>query len=118
MPESQAVNVRNRSFVIGAAVDIPEPGAQGVLFAHGSRFGGHALYVKDGRLHYVYNFVGMSEQKFDGTEEIPIGEGQILSASFDKSGEDPPASRPGSSRSGTAIRRSARARSRPSQESS
>ena len=90
VPESQAVNVRNRSFVIGAAVDIPGPGAQGVLFAHGSPFGGHALYVKDNRLHYVYNFVGMSEQKFDGTEEIPIGEGQILSASFDKSGEDPP----------------------------
>ena len=90
VPESQAVNVRNRSFVIGALVDIPAPGAEGVLFAHGSPFGGHALYVKDGRLHYVYNFVGMSEQKIEGTEEIPIGEKLILSASFDKSGEDPP----------------------------
>ena len=63
VPESQAVNVRNRSYAIGAVVDIPEPGAEGVLFAHGSRFGGHALYVKDNRLHYVYNFVGMFEQK-------------------------------------------------------
>ena len=59
VPESQAVNIRNRSYVVGAVVDIPGPGAQGVLFAHGSRFGGHALYVKDNRLHYVYNFVGM-----------------------------------------------------------
>jgi len=33
-----------------------------VLFAHGSRFGGHALYVKDNRLHYVNNFVGRAEQ--------------------------------------------------------
>ena len=41
------MNVRNRSRTIGALVDIPAPGAQGVLFAHGSRFGGHALYVKD-----------------------------------------------------------------------
>jgi arylsulfatase A-like enzyme len=90
VPESQAVNVRNRSFVIGAAVDIPAKGARGVLFAHGSPFGGHTLYVKDNRLHYVYNFVGMAEQKFDATEDIPIGDGQILSASFDKSGEDPP----------------------------
>jgi arylsulfatase len=47
VPESQAVNVRNRSYSIGALVDIPAPGAAGVLFAHGSRFGGHALYVKD-----------------------------------------------------------------------
>ena len=58
VPESQAVNIRNRSYAIGALVDIPAPGAEGVLFAHGSRFGGHALYVKDNRLHYVYSFVG------------------------------------------------------------
>ena len=90
VPESQAVNVRNRSYSIGALVDIPAPGAAGVLFAHGSRFGGHALYVKDNRLHYVYNFVGSLEQKIDATEDIPTGENVILSASFDKEGEDPP----------------------------
>ena len=62
VPESQAVNIRNRSFAIGALVDIPGPVPKGVLFAHGSLFGGHALYVKDNRLHYVYNFVGMSSR--------------------------------------------------------
>jgi arylsulfatase A-like enzyme len=90
VPETQSVNIRNRSFAIGALVDIPAPGAEGVLFAHGARFGGHALYVKDNRLHYVNNFVGMMEQKIDGTEDIPTGENLILSASFDKDGEDPP----------------------------
>jgi arylsulfatase A-like enzyme len=90
VPESQAVNVRNRSYTIGALVDIPAEGAEGVLFAHGSPFGGHALYVKDNRLHYVYSFVGMFEQKVVATEELPTGEKLILSASFDKSGEDPP----------------------------
>jgi hypothetical protein len=90
VPEQQAVNVRNRSYSIGALVDIPAPGAQGVLFAHGSRFGGHALYVKDNRLHYVYNFVGLFAQRIDGTEDLPVGENLILSASFDKDGEDPP----------------------------
>jgi arylsulfatase len=84
------VNIRNRSYSIGALVDIPAPGAQGVLFAQGARFGGHALYVKDNRLHYVNNFVGIMEQKIDGTEEVPTGENLILSASFDKGGEDPP----------------------------
>jgi hypothetical protein len=90
VPEAQAVNIRNRSYTIGALVDIPAPGAQGVLFAHRSRFGGHALYVKDNRLHYVYNFVSLTEQKIDGTEDLPVGENLILSASFDKDGEDPP----------------------------
>jgi arylsulfatase len=89
VPESQAVNVRNRSYSIGALVDIPVRGAEGVLFAHGSRFGGHALYVKDSRLHYVYNFVGNEEQHVTAAQEIPTGENVILSASFDKDGENP-----------------------------
>jgi arylsulfatase len=76
--------------VIGALVDLPASGAQGVLFAQGSRFGGHALYIKDNRLHYVNSFVGIFEQKIDATEDLPTGTDLILSASFEKDGEDPP----------------------------
>ncbi|MFE5705533.1 arylsulfatase [Rhodococcus koreensis] len=90
VPESVAVNIRNRSYSIGALVDLREPGASGVLFAHGSRFGGHALYVKDNRLHYVYNFLGSEEQRISATEDLPTGENLLLAASFDKDGEDPP----------------------------
>jgi arylsulfatase len=91
VPESQAVNLRNRSFVIGALVDLPADGAaHGVLYSQGSRFGGHSLYIKDNRLHYANNFVGLIEQKVDATEDLPTGENLILSASFDKDGEDPP----------------------------
>ncbi len=89
VPEAQAVNIRNRAFSLGALVDIEE-GAEGVLIAQGSRFGGYTLYIKDGRLHYINNFVGMVEQKIDATVDIPTGENQVLSASFDKTGEDPP----------------------------
>ena len=88
VPESQAVNIRNRSFVIGALVDLPDSGAEGVLFAQGSKFGGHALYVKDGRLHYVNNFVGVMEQRVDATEDLPTGAQLIIAASFDKDGEE------------------------------
>ncbi len=90
VPEQQAVNIRNRSFAIGALVDLPAAGAEGVIFAHGARFGGHALYVKENRLRYVNSFVGMFEQRVDATEDLPTGEDLILSASFVKDGEDPP----------------------------
>src|SRR4051794_32723171 len=90
VPESQSVNIRNRSFVIGAQVDLPNGKSHGVLYAQGSRFGGHALYVKDNRLHYVNNFVGLVEQRVDATEDLPSGENLLLSASFVKDGEDPP----------------------------
>jgi arylsulfatase A-like enzyme len=89
VPEWLAANTRGRSFVIGALVNIPAPGAQGVLFAMGSRFGGHALYVKDNRLHYVNSFVGSVEQNVVGAEDIPTGNNVLLSASFERTGLEP-----------------------------
>jgi arylsulfatase A-like enzyme len=89
VPEWQAVKVQGRSYVIGALVDIPAPGAQGVLFAMGSRFGGHALYVKDNRLVYVNNFVGAEEQRVVGTEDVPTGHNLILAASFERATLEP-----------------------------
>ena len=61
-----------------------------MLFAHGCRFGGHALYVKNNRLRYVYNFAGIVEQHVEATEDLPTGENLLLSASFTKESEDPP----------------------------
>ena len=37
---------------------IDTTGAEGVLFKHGGGLGGHVLFIQDGRLHYVYNFLG------------------------------------------------------------
>ena len=52
-------------------IDTAEAG--GVLFAQGARFGGHALYIKDGKLKYVYNLVGLHEQIVESTEPVPTG---------------------------------------------
>ena len=49
------------------------PRRAGVLFSQGARFGGHALYLKDGKLKYVYNWVGEFEQIVESTEPIPAG---------------------------------------------
>jgi arylsulfatase A-like enzyme len=89
VPESQAVNIRNRSYAIRAEVEIPAGGAEGVIFNQGSRFGGHGLYMKDGRLHYLYNFVGIFEQKVSSSKPVPAG-ASTLSAIFTKEGENPP----------------------------
>ena len=44
---------------------IDDARGEGVIFAHGSRFGGHALFLKDQKLWYVYNFLGIPpEQQF------------------------------------------------------
>ena len=87
VPEGAAANVRNRSYKIAAEVIVDTGDAQGVLFSHGGRFGGHALFVKDSRLHYVYNWLGELEQEIVSDVDIPTGN-VILGMSFDKEGND------------------------------
>ena len=70
MPERSAANVHGVSFKILAEVELADAGAQGVIFAQGSRFGGHALFVKDGRLHYVYNFLGIPPEQHFASEPL------------------------------------------------
>jgi arylsulfatase len=70
-------------------VDIDDPRVGGVLFSQGSRFGGHALYVKEGKLKYVYNFVGEVVQVIESDEPVPTGH-VVLSASFERQGDSMP----------------------------
>jgi hypothetical protein len=89
VPETAAVNIRNRNYTIAVGVDVESEDAAGVLFSHGARFGGHALYVKDRKLKYVYNFVGSNEQTIESTKEVPTGE-VVLSAAFVKENDELP----------------------------
>ncbi|MEM8957861.1 MAG: arylsulfatase [Pseudomonadota bacterium] len=73
VPEGVAVNIRGRSYKILANVEVEE-GADGVIFAHGSRFGGHSLFIKDSKLFYVYNFLGIQpEQVFESNVTLEPG---------------------------------------------
>jgi arylsulfatase len=73
VPETSAANVRGRSYKIVADVDITAK-ASGVIFAHGSRFGGHTLFIKNQKLYYVYNFLGIKpEQKFVSPQPLTPG---------------------------------------------
>ena len=63
VPEASAVSVRGRSYNIIADVDLTDANAGGVIFAQGSRFGGHSLFIKDQKLFYVYNFLGIPPEQ-------------------------------------------------------
>ena len=73
VPESSAVDVKNRAHTITAQAVIPAGGAAGVLLAHGSRFGGYTFYVKDGHLRYTYNYLGLAEYHVVSDEKVPTG---------------------------------------------
>jgi arylsulfatase len=89
VPEGAAVNVRNRSFKIAANVNVSSNGdkTEGVIFSHGGLFGGHSLFIKDRKLHYVYNWLGVNEQAVVSDVEIPSGD-CVLGVSFEKTGND------------------------------
>ncbi|MCJ0901846.1 arylsulfatase [Rhodococcus sp. ARC_M6] len=78
LSEHSVLSIKNRSFSVTAVVDIPEGVAsQGVVIAQGGRFGGWGLYVKEGRVKFVYNLLGMAEFITEAGEDLPSGKHQI-----------------------------------------
>jgi arylsulfatase len=59
VPAFAAPPVFNRAYSIEADVEIPAEGAEGVLLSQGGDAGGYAFYLKDGRLCFLYNYVGL-----------------------------------------------------------
>lgn len=89
VPEGVAVNVRGRSYKILAPIEIGDTHATGVIFAHGSRFGGHTLFLKDKKLIYVYNFLGIKpEQAFVSSVELTPGR-HVVGVEFVREGSGP-----------------------------
>jgi arylsulfatase A-like enzyme len=84
--EEAAVNVRNRSHTITAEVSIAESGAEGMLLAQGSIFGGYAFFLRDNRLHYVHNFVGLEVHRVTADVDVSPGD-HTLAFRFAKTGE-------------------------------
>jgi arylsulfatase A-like enzyme len=84
VPEGAAVNVRGRSYKIVADVEVT-PESEGVIFAHGSRFGGHTLFIKDGKLNYVYNFLGIKPEQTFTSDTLEPGK-RTLGVEFIREG--------------------------------
>ncbi len=57
VPEASAAPTTGRSFKIFSDVTL-DRGSKGVVVAQGSRFGGYSLFLKDGKVNFVYNFLG------------------------------------------------------------
>ena len=77
VPEAVAADIRGRDFNIIAQLSIDTPDAEGIIFEVGSRFGGHVLFIKDRKLHYVYNWLGEKVQHLVSNSNIPTGHHQL-----------------------------------------
>jgi arylsulfatase len=84
VPETVTVNVRNRSHVIVAHVDVPDSASpvEGVLLAMGTMLGGWSFHVLDGRLRYAHNYVGKVCGVVESDEVIAPGPHELTLSFF------------------------------------
>jgi arylsulfatase A-like enzyme len=71
-----APRILNRPQAITATVDIKN-GAEGVLVAQGGSSGGYALYIKDHKLHYAYNYLGVQHFHVVTSASVPHGRHEL-----------------------------------------
>jgi arylsulfatase len=77
MTENTFLNIKNKSKTITAEVEVGKDGGNGIVICQGGRFGGWALYVKDGVLGYDYNFLGLQRFTVTSDKKLPIGVSNI-----------------------------------------
>jgi arylsulfatase len=73
VPFAASPRVYNRAHSITAELNYSGE-AEGVLIAHGNRHGGYTLFIQDGRLHYVHNYLGRDFFRVSSPEPLPTGD--------------------------------------------
>jgi arylsulfatase len=64
IPEGSTPDLKNKSYVISADVEIPRGGANGVLATQGGRFGGWGLLVLDGKPMFVHALSNQKQHRY------------------------------------------------------
>jgi arylsulfatase len=75
--DALAPGTRNRTHTITAYVDNRAGGAEGVLVAEGGLAAGYALYIKDGRASYTYNYFRREVTTVAAKDPLPEGKSVI-----------------------------------------
>jgi arylsulfatase len=68
----------NKSHTISAEIHVPDHGCEGVIYASGAHTGGYTLFVKDGKLHFAYNYLARRMFRIDDPNDLPTGNVTVL----------------------------------------
>jgi arylsulfatase A-like enzyme len=77
LPNDAAPRILNRSWTLTADIDVPESGVEGMIATHGGLVGGYGLYVREGKLTFVYNYLALERYTVAATTPVPKGKVQI-----------------------------------------
>lgn len=90
LPEGSGPKLVGVPFVLTSLVEIPDAGAEGVIFALGGEAAGWSIFLWEGKVRFHYNYFGM--RRYDITSDKPLAKGKHTIA-LDFKPEDP---KPGS----------------------
>jgi arylsulfatase len=85
IPESSAPNTKNKSHTITASVEMPAQGGDGVLVAAGGIVAGYALYIKERRPCYEYNWFSQQRSRVCAQTRLSPGP-QVIRIEFNYDG--------------------------------
>jgi arylsulfatase len=75
--ENDFLNTKNASFDIVAEIESGKKVTNGVIISQGGRFGGWSFYVKNGKLTYVYNYLGIDIYTVTSSAKLPSGKSTV-----------------------------------------
>jgi arylsulfatase len=77
LSENSVLVLKNKSYAATAEIQIPDDGANGVIFAQGGAFGGWSLYVNNNVFTYCYNLFGVQQFKVAADTPLTAGTHQV-----------------------------------------
>jgi arylsulfatase len=78
IPEGAAPDLKNKSFSITVAVEIPKAGAQGMLVTQGGLFGGWGLFLDQGKPVFHYNAVDVVHYNITAPQALAPGKHTLV----------------------------------------
>ncbi|MEJ1240528.1 arylsulfatase [Chryseolinea sp. T2] len=73
LPDQASPPMLNKSWTITAHIEVPDGKASGMIVTQGGLEGGYGLYLRDSKVNFVYNFLGVQRPSFASTTALAKG---------------------------------------------
>lgn len=87
LPDQASPPMLNKSWTITANIEVPDAKANGMIVTQGGLEGGYGVYLRDGKVSFVYNFLGTA--RFPITTNTPLAKGKhtlVIDFAYDGGG--------------------------------
>lgn len=78
LPEGSGPHLVSRAFSLTAPIEVPDGGAEGVIFALGGDAAGFSLFLWEGKARFHYNFFGMERTDVISPDKLSPGKHELV----------------------------------------